>query len=121
MKQQVINNLRIVVLLAGAFISILNQTLMITAIPPIMKMNITASLLSLLRLYYACEWNYDPGGAFLLERFQSKAALYISNEYFAFGTIVAGIALISKFYYWEGRSYSQVRQAVCFHSCKRYS
>ncbi|MBZ6488477.1 DHA2 family efflux MFS transporter permease subunit (plasmid) [Priestia aryabhattai] len=84
----------VILLLAGAFISILNQTLMITAIPPIMKeMNITANSAQwLTTVFMLVNGIMIPVSAFLLERFSTRQLFISAMSIFAFGTIVAGIA-----------------------------
>lgn len=81
-------------LLAGAFIAILNQTLMITAIPPIMKeMNVTANSAQwLTTVFMLVNGIMIPISAFLLERFSTRQLFISAMSIFAFGTLVAGFA-----------------------------
>ncbi|WP_181350407.1 MDR family MFS transporter [Thalassobacillus sp. CUG 92003] len=81
-------------LLAGSFITILNQTLMITAIPPIMEeMNITANTAQwLTTVFMLINGIMIPISAFLIERFTTRQLFMTAMSVFAFGTIVAGIA-----------------------------
>ncbi|MFF2447978.1 DHA2 family efflux MFS transporter permease subunit [Neobacillus sp. NPDC058068] len=81
-------------LLAGTFIAILNQTLMITAIPPIMdEMNITANSAQwLTTVFMLVNGIMIPISAFLLERFTTRQLFITAMSIFAFGTVVSGIA-----------------------------
>ncbi|MBS4216516.1 MULTISPECIES: DHA2 family efflux MFS transporter permease subunit [Neobacillus] len=84
----------VALLLAGTFIAILNQTLMITAIPPIMKeMNITANSAQwLTTIFMLVNGIMVPVSAFLLERFTTRQLFLTAMSIFAAGTIVGGIA-----------------------------
>ncbi|QDP39013.1 MDR family MFS transporter [Radiobacillus deserti] len=84
----------VALLLAGAFIAILNQTLMITAIPPIMhEMNITANSAQwLTTVFMLVNGIMIPVSAFLLERFTTRQLFITAMSVFAFGTLVAGVA-----------------------------
>jgi EmrB/QacA subfamily drug resistance transporter len=84
----------VTLLLAGTFIAILNQTLMITAIPPIMKeMNITANSAQwLTTVFMLVNGIMIPVSAFLLERFTTRQLFLSAMGIFAFGTLVAGLA-----------------------------
>lgn len=81
-------------LLAGTFIAILNQTLMITAIPPIMEeMNITANSAQwLTTIFMLVNGIMIPISAFLLERFTTRQLFITAMSIFAVGTVVGGIA-----------------------------
>ena len=81
-------------LLAGTFIAILNQTLMITAIPPIMdEMNITANSAQwLTTVFMLVNGIMIPVSAFLLERFTTRQLFISAMSIFAVGTVVGGIA-----------------------------
>ncbi len=81
-------------LLAGAFIAILNQTLMITAIPPIMdEMNITANSAQwLTTVFMLVNGIMIPISAFLLEKFTTRQLFIAAMSIFAVGTLVGGIA-----------------------------
>lgn len=84
----------VTLLLAGTFIAILNQTLMITAIPPIMdEMNITANSAQwLTTVFMLVNGIMIPVSAFLLERFTTRQLFLSAMCVFAFGTLVAGLA-----------------------------
>lgn len=81
-------------LLAGSFIAILNQTLMITAIPPIMQeMNVTANSAQwLTTVFMLVSGIMIPISAFLLERFSTRQLFITAMSIFTFGTLIAGIA-----------------------------
>lgn len=81
-------------LLAGSFIAILNQTLMITAIPPIMQeMNVTANSAQwLTTVFMLVSGIMIPISAFLLERFSTRQLFITAMSIFAFGTLIAGFA-----------------------------
>ncbi|MFC3884549.1 DHA2 family efflux MFS transporter permease subunit [Bacillus songklensis] len=84
----------VTLLLAGTFIAILNQTLMITAIPPVMEeMNITANSAQwLTTVFMLVNGIMIPVSAFLLERFSTRQLFISAMSIFAFGTLVAGVA-----------------------------
>ncbi|WP_186576016.1 MDR family MFS transporter [Aquibacillus kalidii] len=84
----------VALLLAGSFIAILNQTLMITAIPPIMEeMSITANSAQwLTTVFMLVNGIMIPVSAFLLERFTTRQLFISAMSVFAFGTLVAGLA-----------------------------
>lgn len=88
------NTTIVALLLAGAFIAILNQTLMITAIPPIMdEMGITANSAQwLTTVFMLVNGIMIPVSAFLLERFTTRQLFITAMSVFAFGTLVAGMA-----------------------------
>ncbi|MCA0173845.1 MDR family MFS transporter [Bacillus sp. RAR_GA_16] len=81
-------------LLAGAFITILNQTLMITAIPPIMEeMNITANTAQwLTTVFMLVNGIMIPISAFLLERFTTRQLFISAMSIFSVGTVIGGFA-----------------------------
>ncbi|MFJ7726861.1 DHA2 family efflux MFS transporter permease subunit [Neobacillus sp. NPDC097160] len=84
----------VALLLAGTFIAILNQTLMITAIPPIMdEMNVTANSAQwLTTVFMLVNGIMIPISAFLLERFTTRQLFISAMSIFAAGTLVGGIA-----------------------------
>ncbi|WLR58871.1 MDR family MFS transporter [Guptibacillus hwajinpoensis] len=81
-------------LLSGAFITILNQTLMITAIPPIMEeMNITANTAQwLTTVFMLVNGIMIPISAFLLERFTTRQLFISAMSIFSVGTVIGGFA-----------------------------
>ncbi|WP_026575409.1 DHA2 family efflux MFS transporter permease subunit [Bacillus sp. UNC438CL73TsuS30] len=84
----------VVLLLAGTFIAILNQTLMITAIPPVMdEMNVTANSAQwLTTVFMLVNGIMIPVSAFLLERFTTRQLFISAMSIFAVGTLAGGIA-----------------------------
>ncbi|MGJ7912956.1 MDR family MFS transporter [Neobacillus sp. LXY-1] len=84
----------IALLLAGTFIAILNQTLMITAIPPIMdEMHITANSAQwLTTVFMLVNGIMIPVSAFLLERFTTRQLFISAMSIFAFGTLAGALA-----------------------------
>ncbi|MFC7393619.1 MDR family MFS transporter [Scopulibacillus cellulosilyticus] len=84
----------VTLLLTGAFIAILNQTTMITAIPPIMKeMHVSANSAQwLTTIFMLVNGVMIPISAFLIERFTSRQLFICAMSIFAFGTLIAGIA-----------------------------
>lgn len=87
------------VLLAGGFIAILNQTLMITAIPPIMhEMNITENTAQwLTTVFMLVNGVMIPVTAFLIERFTTRQIFLTAMTVFILGTIAGGFALNFEF------------------------
>ncbi|QQE80097.1 DHA2 family efflux MFS transporter permease subunit [Alicyclobacillus sp. SO9] len=81
-------------LLAGSFIAILNQTLMITAIPPIMKeMHVTANTGQwLTTVFMLVNGIMIPITAFLIERYTTRQLFISAMGIFSAGTIVAYFA-----------------------------
>ncbi len=84
----------VAVLLAGSFIAILNQTLMITAIPPIMhEMHVTANTAQwLTTVFMLVSGIMIPISAFLIERFTTRQLYLSALGIFCFGTLVASMA-----------------------------
>lgn len=88
------NGLLIAVLLTGAFITILNQTLLGTALPPIMEdLNLTESTAQWLQsIFMLVNGIMIPITAFLIERFTTRQLFLTALSLFAFGTFLAAIA-----------------------------
>ncbi len=84
----------VALLLAGAFIAILNQTLMITAIPPIMdEMGITPNSAQwLTTIFMLINGIMIPISAFLIDRFTTRQLFITAMSIFALGTLVAALA-----------------------------
>src|SRR5690625_4241471 len=84
----------ILVLLSGAFITILNQTLLGTALPPIMQdLNLTESTVQWLQsIFMLVNGIMIPVTAFLIERFTTRRLFLTAMSLFAFGTLIAAIA-----------------------------
>ncbi|PYZ93025.1 MFS transporter [Salipaludibacillus keqinensis] len=81
-------------LISGSFIAVLNQTLMITAIPPIMaEMNITANTAQwLTTVFMLVNGIMIPVSAFLLEKFTTRQLFMTAMAIFTLGTLVGGVA-----------------------------
>ncbi|UOQ49227.1 DHA2 family efflux MFS transporter permease subunit [Gracilibacillus caseinilyticus] len=84
----------VALLLAGTFIAILNQTLMITAIPPIMnEMGITANTAQwLTTIFMLVNGIMIPISAFLIDRFTTRQLFLTAMSVFVIGTLVAALA-----------------------------
>lgn len=84
----------IILLLAGGFISILNQTTMITAIPPIMnEMHVSANTGQwLTTVFMLVNGVMIPVTAFLIERFTTRQLFITAMSVFAIGTAFSAIA-----------------------------
>ncbi|MFC4735017.1 MDR family MFS transporter [Bacillus daqingensis] len=82
------------ILLTGSFLTILNQTLMITAIPPIMQeMNVTANTAQwLTTVFMLVNGIMIPVTAFLIEKFTTRQLFMTAMLTFTAGTIVGGLA-----------------------------
>lgn len=83
-----------IVLLSGAFITILNQTLLATALPPIMKdLNISESTVQWLQsIFMLVNGIMIPITAFLIEKFTTRKLFMSAMGIFAVGTLVAALA-----------------------------
>ncbi|MBP1968592.1 EmrB/QacA subfamily drug resistance transporter [Virgibacillus natechei] len=81
-------------LIAGSFIAILNQTLMITAIPPIMEeMNISANTAQwLTTVFMLVNGIMIPITAFLIEKFTTRQLFLTAMAIFTLGTLLGGLA-----------------------------
>ncbi|GAE37429.1 multidrug and toxin extrusion [Halalkalibacter akibai JCM 9157] len=81
-------------LLIGTFIAVLNQTLMITAIPPLMiEMNITASTGQWLTTVFMLVMGIMvPISAFLIEKFTTRQLFLSAMGIFTVGTLLAAVA-----------------------------
>ncbi|QQK74430.1 multidrug efflux MFS transporter [Salicibibacter cibarius] len=81
-------------LIAGSFIAVLNQTLMITAIPPIMEeMNITANTAQwLTTVFMLVNGIMIPVSAFLIEKFTTRQLFLTAMAVFTLGTLLGGLA-----------------------------
>lgn len=88
------NILLIAVLLTGAFITILNQTLLGTALPPIMEdLNLTESTAQWLQsIFMLVNGIMIPITAFLIERFTTRKLFLTALGLFTFGTFIAAIS-----------------------------
>jgi EmrB/QacA subfamily drug resistance transporter len=81
-------------LLIGSFIAVLNQTLMITAIPPLMvEMNITANTGQWLTTVFMLVMGIMvPISAFLIEKFTTRQLFLSAMAIFTIGTVIAAMA-----------------------------
>ncbi|HET7629612.1 MAG TPA: DHA2 family efflux MFS transporter permease subunit [Bacillales bacterium] len=94
-QTETINKTPIVaVLLAGAFVAILNQTLLNTAIPKIMAdLSISASQAQwLTTVFMLTNGVMIPVTAFLIERFTTRRLFLTAMSLFAVGTLIAALA-----------------------------
>src|SRR5690625_2374986 len=84
----------IILLLSGGFISILNQTTMITAIPPIMEeMGVSANTGQwLTTIFMMVNGIMIPVTAFLMERYTTRQLFTTAMSVFTIGTLFAAIA-----------------------------
>lgn len=81
-------------LLSGSFIAVLNQTLMITAIPPIMQeMGITANTAQwLTTVFMLISGIMIPISAFFIEKFTTRQIFLTAMTVFTLGTAVSALA-----------------------------
>lgn len=84
----------LVVLMSGAFITILNQTLLATALPPIMKdLNVTESTVQWLQSgFMLVNGIMIPITAFLIGKYTTRRLFITAMSIFAVGTLVAAIS-----------------------------
>jgi len=82
------------VLLSGAFVTILNQTLLGTALPPIMEdLNLTESTAQWLQsVFMLVNGIMIPVTAFLIDRFTTRRLFLTAMGLFTIGTFLAAIA-----------------------------
>lgn len=93
-KQSYNRNLIIGILLSASFVTILNQTLIVIAIPPIMSdFQINASQAQwLTTAFMLMNGILIPVTAVLIEKFPSKNLLIIALSIFSLGTLIGAIA-----------------------------
>ncbi|WP_052158869.1 MDR family MFS transporter [Halobacillus sp. BBL2006] len=84
----------LIVLISGAFAAILNQTLLGTALPPIMKdLNLEASTAQwLTSIFMLVNGVMIPITAFLIERFTTRRLFLTAMGLFAVGTLICALA-----------------------------
>lgn len=84
----------LIVLITGAFVALLNQTLLIVALPPVMEdFSIDANRAQwVTTAYLLTNGILVPITAFLIDRFSSRRLLMMASGLFAAGTLVAAIA-----------------------------
>ena len=82
------------ILLAGAFITILNQTLITTALPPIMEdFNVTQNTVQYLQsIFMLVNGIMIPITAFLIAKFTTRRLFIFAIGIFTFGTLTAAVA-----------------------------
>ncbi|WP_046227904.1 MDR family MFS transporter [Paenibacillus dauci] len=89
-------NIKLIVgiMLAGAFVAILNQTLLVTALPHIMKdLNIDATAAQwLTTIFMLVNGIMIPVTAYLIDKFNTRALFITSIGLFALGTLIAAIS-----------------------------
>lgn len=84
----------IIVLLSGAFIAILNQTLLGTALPPIMQdLNLSENTVQWLQsVFMLVNGIMIPITAFFIDRFTTRGLYLTAMSLFALGTIICSVA-----------------------------
>ena len=84
-----------IVLLSGAFITILNQTLLGTALPPIMKdLQVSESTVQWLQsIFMLVNGIMIPITAFLIERYTSRQLFLTAMSIFAVGTLLCAVGI----------------------------
>ncbi|MBU9721475.1 MULTISPECIES: MDR family MFS transporter [Bacillaceae] len=84
----------VTLLLSGTFIAILNQTLMITAIPPIMhEMNITPNTAQwLTTVFMLVNGIMIPISAFFIEKYTTRQLFMTAMGLFTLGTVIGALA-----------------------------
>lgn len=87
-------NAIVIVFIIGTFVTILNQTLLVTALPHIMRsFNITADKAQwLTTAFMLTNGIFIPITAFLIERYSTRALFIFSMGIFAVGTLVAALS-----------------------------
>ena len=84
-----------IVLLSGAFITILNQTLLGTALPPLMKdLQVSESTVQWLQsIFMLVNGIMIPITAFLIERYTSRQLFLTAMSIFALGTLLCAVGV----------------------------
>src|SRR5699024_6649797 len=84
----------LIVLLSGAFVTILNQTLLGTALPPIMKdLNLSGSTAQWLQsVFMLVNGIMIPVTAFLIDKFTTRKLFLTAMGLFTLGTFICAIA-----------------------------
>ncbi|HLR09323.1 MAG TPA: DHA2 family efflux MFS transporter permease subunit [Bacillota bacterium] len=94
-QKQSINRVPLmIVLISGAFVAILNQTLLGTALPPIMEdLNLSENTVQWLQsIFMLVNGIMIPITAFLIERFTTRGLFLTAMGSFALGTLLCAIA-----------------------------
>ncbi len=83
-----------IVLVTGAFVAILNQTLLGTALPPIMKdLNLSENTVQWLQsVFMLVNGIMIPITAFFIDRFTTRGLFLTAMSMFAIGTLICGLA-----------------------------
>lgn len=83
-----------IVLVTGAFVAILNQTLLGTALPPIMKdLNLSENTVQWLQsVFMLVNGIMIPITAFFIDRFTTRGLFLTAMSLFAVGTLICGLA-----------------------------
>ena len=94
-KEKINNGPIVAILLAGAFLAILNQTLLITATPHIMKeFNLTENSGQwVTTIFMLVNGIMIPITAFLMETFTTRRLFLFSMSTFILGTVVCGLTI----------------------------
>lgn len=84
----------VAIMLAGAFVAILNQTLLVTALPHIMAdLNIDATAAQwLTTIFMLVNGIMIPVTAYLIDKFSTRALFITSVGLFALGTLIAAVS-----------------------------
>lgn len=84
----------VAIMLAGAFVAILNQTLLVTALPHIMSdLNIDATAAQwLTTIFMLVNGIMIPVTAYLIDKFSTRALFITSVGLFALGTLIAAVS-----------------------------
>lgn len=84
----------VLVFIIGAFVTILNQTLLVTALPHIMRsFNITADKAQwLTTAFMLVNGIFIPITAFLIEKYSTRALFVFSMGIFSVGTLIAAVS-----------------------------
>lgn len=94
-KQSYSRNLLVAILLLGAFMAVLNQTLLLTATPQIMEeFSLTENTAQwITTIFMLINGIMIPISAFLMESFTSRRLYLLSMVIFIIGTIISAISL----------------------------
>lgn len=94
-SQKEVNKIPVMIMLiSGAFVAILNQTLLATALPHIMRdLNLDASVAQWLQsIFMLVNGIMIPITAFLIQRFTTRGLFFTAMGLFALGTAVCSVA-----------------------------
>jgi EmrB/QacA subfamily drug resistance transporter len=84
----------ILVMMVGAFVAILNQTIDNVAIPHMMlDFNVSASTIQWIEtLYMLVNGILIPVSAFLMERFGARSLVFVAMSFFSLGSLLGGVS-----------------------------